>query len=916
MADTTSTASTLQILIDIRARLDELAKARRELQATKEEGESLGSLLRQGLGIGSGMELARRGIEIFKATIVDTAHRAIEMAGQVRDGSEALQITGEAYQVFSIELGKANVDMGRFSMAVATQTQSLAQLRAGASGAGAAYRYLGLNAAEVEALSPDQRVLAVARATLNATDQTKAFDAAGQILGSRGLPQLLSGLKDLATEGYDKVAKSAKDAGLIMDADTAKRLDRAEKALAREKLRMTIMAGEQIGGADALRESFGKDWSSTLASLLSSGFTGNLGRLSATIANNVPLLEEDPKSKTDEAAKKREQTLREQLKISQRDLLQIQAEQSTAEADGTMSAVDKSAIRLANLNAEVEARQKIVDLSQSLEEFDAKNDPVAFQAALIKAQAELDNAKSALAVALGRGATMPADRLQAQLSDLERQKTFITAIDPTRTEIATRARLLPILDAQIEKTRQLSAALYPDAFDLDRKLRVGDITPDELQRLREYLALQDKLSGLLGERAGYGVPIPRDEQIRQNRSRRQTAAGMTAYDRKLDDAGNINNSADNPDYMTVGQGAAAGAADYVSSLGSQGEQVAAAINSSIGTAVSGISQGIYGWMTGTMSFGEALRNIGGTILQTFIQTIIQMGVQWMVTQTLMKLGLISTHAVGEGLRAQRIAGATAEGAATEAAMAPAAATASISSFGLAAAIGIAALLAVMAAFGGFATGGHFQDRPTGFVTGPGTGTSDSILARVSNKEWIAPEWMVQDPVYGGMIDTLESARKGTPGFRSGGLFGFLTSSLVHGGVPKKMLLPQVNRFFEDYNLINGGKTYGATDASSSSYDYASGKWIQDTAADRYVVTGQNSAGGSSVATTAAGAAEAADSARAQSAVATTESGRPIQVVFLDRTDRSMVEQLKRDPLAEQYFVDLMYQNRAVLGRKI
>jgi hypothetical protein len=62
------------------------------------------------------------------------------------------------------------------------------------------------------------------------------------------------------------------------------------------------------------------------------------------------------------------------------------------------------------------------------------------------------------------------------------------------------------------------------------------------------------------------------------------------------------------------------------------------------------------------------------------------------------------------------------------AAAPAAALTSVSSFGGAAIAGIAALVAILALTKGFATGG--------FVSGPGSTTSDSIPAFLSNKEFV------------------------------------------------------------------------------------------------------------------------------------------------------------------------------------
>ncbi|PKM31729.1 MAG: hypothetical protein CVV07_01040 [Gammaproteobacteria bacterium HGW-Gammaproteobacteria-11] len=97
----------------------------------------------------------------------------------------------------------------------------------------------------------------------------------------------------------------------------------------------------------------------------------------------------------------------------------------------------------------------------------------------------------------------------------------------------------------------------------------------------------------------------------------------------------------------------------------------------------------------------------------------------------------TTRATSSVVAANTAAAGQATAAATTAtAWTPAAIAASIGSFGSAAAIGLAAVVAAMA-FQAFAEGGH--------VTGPGTGTSDSINARLSNNEFVTRAAVVTQP---------------------------------------------------------------------------------------------------------------------------------------------------------------------------
>lgn len=94
------------------------------------------------------------------------------------------------------------------------------------------------------------------------------------------------------------------------------------------------------------------------------------------------------------------------------------------------------------------------------------------------------------------------------------------------------------------------------------------------------------------------------------------------------------------------------------------------------------------------------------------------------------------------------ASTTAAATAATTAWAPAAAASSVASFGSAAMIGLAALMMVLTAARAFESGGH--------VSGPGTGTSDSIPAWLSNNEFVTRSAIVKQP---GMLPFLNDLNK-------------------------------------------------------------------------------------------------------------------------------------------------------------
>ncbi len=124
-----------------------------------------------------------------------------------------------------------------------------------------------------------------------------------------------------------------------------------------------------------------------------------------------------------------------------------------------------------------------------------------------------------------------------------------------------------------------------------------------------------------------------------------------------------------------------------------------------------------------MSLDLSLRSIGDLskeVLRNVLAGFVKMGVQ-----------MAANAVLSSTIQAAQTTQAAASGAAIASAYAPAAATASIASFGGAAVAGLAAMTAAipqMLSLVGFANGGY--------VTGPGTGRSDSIPAMLSNGEFV------------------------------------------------------------------------------------------------------------------------------------------------------------------------------------
>jgi hypothetical protein len=136
----------------------------------------------------------------------------------------------------------------------------------------------------------------------------------------------------------------------------------------------------------------------------------------------------------------------------------------------------------------------------------------------------------------------------------------------------------------------------------------------------------------------------------------------------------------------------------------------------IRSAVNSVGDAIVGVIDGTHTWGQAFGQVGKQIISNLITVV----AQWIASMTIVK-ALKTAFNIQDKTDA----------ATSAAAHAPGAAMASTESYGAAAVIGAVALAAILAlavagAAGAFAEGGT--------VRGPGTGTSDSIVARLSNGE--------------------------------------------------------------------------------------------------------------------------------------------------------------------------------------
>ncbi|EGT0671200.1 tape measure protein [Citrobacter werkmanii] len=167
------------------------------------------------------------------------------------------------------------------------------------------------------------------------------------------------------------------------------------------------------------------------------------------------------------------------------------------------------------------------------------------------------------------------------------------------------------------------------------------------------------------------------------------------------------------------------------------EAAAAAFDAFAGNA----SNALTGIITGSMSASDAMRSLGSTVLNSLVNTFVQMGVDWVKSAIMggaaQKAAIVSTTAVQNAAVGTQLAVSSGAAAATTAAWTPAAIMASIASMGTAAKIGLAAVavLGVGALAGKRKNGGPVS---AGEMYQVGEGGMPEIYQASTGKQYMIP----------------------------------------------------------------------------------------------------------------------------------------------------------------------------------
>jgi hypothetical protein len=514
-----SDQATLEILISIR---DELAGLTRTKQGIKEATDSAGGL-GQALKTGFGISVAQKGLDLLTSSLKEYVVGAFDMAAQIKEQSANLSLSAESYQVLSNVITDAGGDVTQLSTALTTYQQQLNQARNGTGQASVEFRRLGLDVDQLSRMPLQLQLEEVARAMFSAGNETRAFDSGVQLLGARNAPRLMGALKELATEGYGKLADEMRDAGRVMTDDTVQRLAAAQQQIKKFHQEMAISIGEQIGATMEENPDAVKTVVDGAADIVK--YTGQI------VSGWRYIIEAMTTGKS-------LSQIGEELGDRQSAIAHRLSPPPMA-AGPVMATWDEAS--QANL---VHLQQEYAAASNAANETDTeqKQKQLAILQAIIAAEVQIDQEKY-------KGVNLYVDETtltKAQLTQLEEKRK---------------------LEADIDKSRQEAAKLLGDTHH--------------------------------GETIEYRKIVDQYQHV-------NTRGGS------------------NQSYMTGSEGYSAGAMQWVTSLGSEGQQAAQILNQTLGQTMSSLTNDIWAATKGTQGWSQTWQDLGDIAGRMLTEMLVKM----------------------------------------------------------------------------------------------------------------------------------------------------------------------------------------------------------------------------------------------------------------------------------------------------
>ena len=151
--------------------------------------------------------LSTIGVGLSVSGIVAFGKSIIDLGGKITDVAAEAGIGTDAFQTMMLTASQSGVSMEQLAQASTRLRQAMQEAIEGNKQFQAAFSKLGLEATVLQRLAPERQFELIGQKMAGATNESEAFNAALEILGTKGGAKLTAFLSQLGTEGFDKLSQ-------------------------------------------------------------------------------------------------------------------------------------------------------------------------------------------------------------------------------------------------------------------------------------------------------------------------------------------------------------------------------------------------------------------------------------------------------------------------------------------------------------------------------------------------------------------------------------------------------------------------------------------------------------------------------------------------------------------------------------
>lgn len=185
--------------------------------------------------------------------LVGLTKSAIEYGSALTDAAKATGVGVEALQVLRMMADKAGASHASIEKALIAAQKASVDAADGLTTYSRSFERLNIDVESFIKLPQERKLETIGKAMANAKDKNRAYSDVVAILGKKNAPALMEVLQDLAENGFDAAAESAREMGQIMSEETAQSMDAMADAMATVKREMSnAWAGVVVSVANVI----------------------------------------------------------------------------------------------------------------------------------------------------------------------------------------------------------------------------------------------------------------------------------------------------------------------------------------------------------------------------------------------------------------------------------------------------------------------------------------------------------------------------------------------------------------------------------------------------------------------------------------------------------------------------------------